>query len=80
MTDLRSEFFYFRRQFFTLLSVLPLGRFLALDDLQQVQVLLFELLLLQQQFVEARINIQEKESHVNDLTRLCSMCRIKNVI
>lgn len=46
ITNLRSKFFYFRRQFLALLSVLPLGRFLALNDLQQVQVLLLELLLL----------------------------------
>lgn len=59
-TDLGPQLFYLRRQFLALLSVLPLGRLLALDDLQQVQVLLLELLLLQQQFVEAEINSQGK--------------------
>lgn len=70
MTNLRSEFFYFRRQFLALLGILPLGRFLALDDLQQVQVLLLELLLLQQQFVEAKINTQENGSRVRIGSRL----------
>lgn len=60
MTDLRAELFYFRRQVLALLSVLPLSRSLALNDLQQVQMLLLELLLLQQQFIEARINTPRK--------------------
>ncbi|MPC55935.1 hypothetical protein E2C01_049884 [Portunus trituberculatus] len=36
----------------TLLSILPLGRFLALHDLQQVKVFLLQLLLLQQELVK----------------------------
>lgn len=50
---LGPELLYFRRQLLALLRVLPLGRFFALDDLKEVQVLLLQLLLLQQQFVEA---------------------------
>lgn len=77
MTDLSSELFYFHRQFLALLSVLPLGRFLAFNDLQQVQVLLFELLLLQQQFVEARINISKEKGSLVRPWRVWpySMCR-----
>lgn len=57
---LRSQLLDLVGQLFALLGVLPLGRLLALDDLQQVQVFLFQLLLLQQQLVEAEM----EEVHV----------------
>lgn len=49
---LRSELFDFVRQFLALARVLPLGRLLALHNLQQVQMLLFQLFLLRQELVE----------------------------
>jgi hypothetical protein len=44
--------FDFVRQFLALARVLPLGRLLALHNLQQVQMLLFQLFLLRQELVE----------------------------
>jgi hypothetical protein len=44
--------FDFIRQFLALARVLPLGRLLALHNLQQVQMLLFQLFLLRQELVE----------------------------
>lgn len=52
MSYLGSELFDLVGQLFALTRVLPLGRLLALDDLQQVQVFLFEFLFLRQQLVE----------------------------
>jgi hypothetical protein len=42
-----------RSQFLALLGVLPLGCLLALDNLQQVQMFLFQFLFLEKQLVEA---------------------------
>jgi hypothetical protein len=50
---LSAQLFDFRGKFLALLSVLPLGRLFALDNLEEVQVLLFQLFLLQQKLVEA---------------------------
>lgn len=51
--NLRPELSYLRSELLALLSVLPLGRLFALDNLKQMNMLLFQLLLLKQQFVEA---------------------------
>jgi hypothetical protein len=52
-TYLGTKLLDLRSQLLTLLSVLPFGCLLTLDDLQQVKMFLFQLLLLQQKFVEA---------------------------
>ena len=55
---LGPQLLYFRGELLALLRVLPLGRLFALHDLQEVQVLLLQLLLLQQQLVEAETHKQ----------------------
>lgn len=45
-----------RGQLFALLSVLPLGGLLRFDYLEEVEVLLLQLLLLQEQLVEAGVS------------------------
>jgi hypothetical protein len=47
--------FDFVGQFLALAGVLPLGRLLALHDLQQVQMLLLQLFLLRQELVETAL-------------------------
>jgi hypothetical protein len=53
--------FDFVRQFLALARVLPLGRLLALHNLQQVQMLLFQLFLLRQELVETD-NLKKKKN------------------
>ena len=52
-TNLVPELLDLLCELLAVLRVLPLGRLLALDHLQQVEVLLFQLLHQQMQFVEA---------------------------
>lgn len=54
-TDLSFEFLDFRREFFRLLYIMPLGLPFTVQDLQQVQMLLLQLLLLLQHFAVARM-------------------------
>lgn len=55
-----SQFFYFRWQFLTLNFTLPFCRFLTFNDLQQMNMFLFEFLFLQQQFIEATHKMEYK--------------------
>lgn len=54
-TYLSSELFDFIVELLALLRVLPFGRLLALDYLQQVKMFLLQLLFLGQHFVETRM-------------------------
>jgi hypothetical protein len=52
LINLSTKFSDLRCELFALLRVLPLCRLFTLDNLQQMNMLLFELLLLQQQLVK----------------------------
>jgi hypothetical protein len=56
--NLSPELSYLRCKLFALLCVLPFRCFLALDDLQQVNMFLLEFLLLKEQFVEAFFGVE----------------------